>query len=50
VIVIDTDPQAATNGGGAWWDVAVAEVSEKDSVRAARAEYDTRRKARWESP
>ena len=49
VIVIDTDPQAATDAGGAWWDVAVAEVSERDSVRAARAEYDTRRKARWET-
>ncbi|HEV2268305.1 MAG TPA: 3D-(3,5/4)-trihydroxycyclohexane-1,2-dione acylhydrolase (decyclizing) [Steroidobacteraceae bacterium] len=48
VIVIDTDPQAATDAGGAWWDVAVAEVSDEDSVRAARAEYDTRRKARWE--
>jgi 3D-(3,5/4)-trihydroxycyclohexane-1,2-dione acylhydrolase (decyclizing) len=23
-----------------WWDVPVAEVSEVDSVRAARAEYD----------
>ena len=50
VIVIDTDPQAATEAGGAWWDVAVAEVSGKDSVRAARAEYDARRKARGESP
>jgi 3D-(3,5/4)-trihydroxycyclohexane-1,2-dione acylhydrolase (decyclizing) len=48
VIVIDTDPQAATNAGGAWWDVAVPEVSDKDSVRAARAEYETRRKAQWE--
>src|SRR5579883_290263 len=48
VIVIETDPQAATDAGGAWWDVAVPEVSERDAVRAARAEYDTRRKARWE--
>jgi 3D-(3,5/4)-trihydroxycyclohexane-1,2-dione acylhydrolase (decyclizing) len=48
VIVIETDPQAATNAGGAWWDVAVPEVSTRDSVRAARAEYDARRKARWE--
>ena len=50
VIVIDTDPHAATNAGGAWWDVAVPEVSQRDSVRAARAEYETRRKARWEGP
>ncbi|HEX5461609.1 MAG TPA: 3D-(3,5/4)-trihydroxycyclohexane-1,2-dione acylhydrolase (decyclizing) [Steroidobacteraceae bacterium] len=49
VIVIDTDPHAATDAGGAWWDVAVPEVSERDSVRAARAEYETRRKARGES-
>ena len=48
VIVIDTDPHAATHAGGAWWDVAVPEVSQRDSVRAARAEYETRRKARWE--
>ncbi len=34
VIVIDTDPQAATDAGGAWWDVAVPEVSERASVRA----------------
>jgi 3D-(3,5/4)-trihydroxycyclohexane-1,2-dione acylhydrolase (decyclizing) len=48
VIVIDTDPHAATIAGGAWWDVAVAEVSERDSVRTARADYETRRRARWE--
>jgi 3D-(3,5/4)-trihydroxycyclohexane-1,2-dione acylhydrolase (decyclizing) len=48
VIVIDTDPQAATDAGGAWWDVAVAEVSARESVRAARAEYERNRKARWE--
>jgi 3D-(3,5/4)-trihydroxycyclohexane-1,2-dione acylhydrolase (decyclizing) len=48
VIVIDTDPQAATEAGGAWWDVAVPEVSARDSVRAARVEYDRLRKARWE--
>jgi 3D-(3,5/4)-trihydroxycyclohexane-1,2-dione acylhydrolase (decyclizing) len=48
VIVIDTDPQAATGAGGAWWDVAVPEVSTRESVRAARADYETRRKTRWE--
>lgn len=48
VIVIDTDPQAATRAGGAWWDVAVPEVSDRDSVRAARVEYELLRKARWE--
>ena len=48
VIVIDTDPQAATNAGGAWWEVAVPEVSASESVRTARTEYERRRQARWE--
>ncbi|HEV7136227.1 MAG TPA: 3D-(3,5/4)-trihydroxycyclohexane-1,2-dione acylhydrolase (decyclizing) [Steroidobacteraceae bacterium] len=48
VIVIETDPQSATDAGGAWWDVAVPEVSVRDAVRAARAEYERRRKTRWE--
>jgi 3D-(3,5/4)-trihydroxycyclohexane-1,2-dione acylhydrolase (decyclizing) len=48
VIVIDTDPLATTGAGGAWWDVAVPEVSESKAVRAARAEYEARRRARWE--
>ena len=41
VIVIDTDPLAATEAGGHWWDVAVPEVSARAEVRAARAAYDT---------
>jgi 3D-(3,5/4)-trihydroxycyclohexane-1,2-dione acylhydrolase (decyclizing) len=41
VIVIDTDPLAATEAGGHWWDVAVPEVSERAEVRAARAAYET---------
>ena len=40
VIVIDTDPAATTQAGGAWWDVAVPQVSERAQVRAARADYD----------
>jgi 3D-(3,5/4)-trihydroxycyclohexane-1,2-dione acylhydrolase (decyclizing) len=39
VIVIRTDPAATTQAGGAWWDVAVPEVSARAEVRAARAEY-----------
>jgi 3D-(3,5/4)-trihydroxycyclohexane-1,2-dione acylhydrolase (decyclizing) len=39
VIVIDTDPAAATEAGGAWWDVAIPEVSARPEVRAARAAY-----------
>ncbi len=40
VIVIETDPDASTSIGGAWWDVAVPEVSERDEVRAARRDYE----------
>jgi 3D-(3,5/4)-trihydroxycyclohexane-1,2-dione acylhydrolase (decyclizing) len=42
-IVIDTDPSIATEAGGAWWDVAVAEVSQSNTVRAARADYERAR-------
>ncbi len=44
VIVIDTDPLISTGAGGAWWDVAVPEVSEREQVRTARASYDKLRK------
>ena len=39
-IVIDTDPMACTEAGGHWWDIAVPEVSERDEVHAARAQYE----------
>jgi 3D-(3,5/4)-trihydroxycyclohexane-1,2-dione acylhydrolase (decyclizing) len=42
VIVIDTDPYITT-GGGAWWEVAVPEVSDRAEVREARAAYDLAR-------
>jgi 3D-(3,5/4)-trihydroxycyclohexane-1,2-dione acylhydrolase (decyclizing) len=38
-IVIDTDPEASTGQGGAWWDVAVPEVSERPEVLEAREAY-----------
>src|SRR5882757_941881 len=38
-IVIETDPTIATTAGGAWWDVAVPEVSQREEVVAASAEY-----------
>lgn len=38
-IVIDTDPLVSTSEGGAWWDVAVPEVSERAQVRQAHAKY-----------
>jgi 3D-(3,5/4)-trihydroxycyclohexane-1,2-dione acylhydrolase (decyclizing) len=40
VIVIDTDPEHSTAAGGAWWDVAVPEVSDRAEVRSARSDYE----------
>lgn len=40
VIVIDTDPLASTDAGGAWWDVAVPATSERPQVAAARESYE----------
>jgi 3D-(3,5/4)-trihydroxycyclohexane-1,2-dione acylhydrolase (decyclizing) len=42
VIVIETDPDSTTATGGAWWDVAVPEVSDSKSVMEARAAYEDR--------
>jgi 3D-(3,5/4)-trihydroxycyclohexane-1,2-dione acylhydrolase (decyclizing) len=39
VIVIQTDPATTTEAGGAWWDVAIPEVSARPEVRAAREAY-----------
>lgn len=39
-IVIDTDPLLSTAAGGAWWEVAVAEVSDSPTVRQARQAYE----------
>ena len=48
VIVIETDPDRSTEAGGAWWDVAVPEVSDRSEVRAARKVYDEQLgKVRW---
>ncbi len=43
VIVVDTDPMPSTDAGGAWWDVAVPEVSVRPSVEKARENYETAR-------
>ena len=39
-IVIETDPGPSVRQGGAWWDVAVPEVSSRAEVRAARKDYE----------
>jgi len=46
VIVIDTDPEITTREGGAWWDVAIPEVSSRAEVDAARTASLSRRKNR----
>jgi 3D-(3,5/4)-trihydroxycyclohexane-1,2-dione acylhydrolase (decyclizing) len=45
VIVIDTSPWRTTEDGGAWWEVAIPEVSERAEVRAAREAYEQAKKA-----
>ncbi len=44
VIVIETDASLGVPGYESWWDVAVAEVSEMESVREARTRYEEARK------
>jgi 3D-(3,5/4)-trihydroxycyclohexane-1,2-dione acylhydrolase (decyclizing) len=46
VIVIDTDPAQTTEAGGAWWEVAIPEVSSRGEVNAARTASDAARKKR----
>jgi 3D-(3,5/4)-trihydroxycyclohexane-1,2-dione acylhydrolase (decyclizing) len=40
VVQVHTDPLVAAPSSEGWWDVPVAEVSELDSTRAARAAYE----------
>jgi 3D-(3,5/4)-trihydroxycyclohexane-1,2-dione acylhydrolase (decyclizing) len=42
VVVIETNPAASTEAGGAWWDVPIAEVSERSAVQQARVTYEKR--------
>jgi 3D-(3,5/4)-trihydroxycyclohexane-1,2-dione acylhydrolase (decyclizing) len=48
VIVIQTDPAKTTEAGGAWWDVAIPEVSARPEVRSAREAYVDQLKKRGE--
>jgi 3D-(3,5/4)-trihydroxycyclohexane-1,2-dione acylhydrolase (decyclizing) len=43
VIVVACDPQRGIGSYESWWDVPVAEVSEMEAVRRARAEYERER-------
>ena len=41
VIVVEVDKEMRVPGYESWWDVPIAEVSEVEAVRRARAEYET---------
>ena len=43
VVHIETDPDVSVPNYYSWWDVPVAEVSDSDEVRAARADYVAKR-------
>ncbi len=44
VVVIETAYDHRVPGYESWWDVPIAEVSEQETVRAARRKYDEERK------
>lgn len=44
VVVVETSYEQRVPGYESWWDVAIAEVSERESVRAARKNYEEARK------
>ena len=45
LVHVETDPAVPAPDSGAWWDVPVAEVSEVDGTRAARAEYERQKRS-----
>jgi 3D-(3,5/4)-trihydroxycyclohexane-1,2-dione acylhydrolase (decyclizing) len=44
VVVVETSYEDRVPGYESWWDVPIAEVSERESVRAARKKYEEARK------
>ena len=44
VVVVETAFEQSVPGYESWWDVPIAEVSEREPVRAARAKYEEERK------
>jgi 3D-(3,5/4)-trihydroxycyclohexane-1,2-dione acylhydrolase (decyclizing) len=44
VVVIETSYEQNVPGYESWWDVPIAEVSERDAVKAVRQEYEQARK------
>jgi 3D-(3,5/4)-trihydroxycyclohexane-1,2-dione acylhydrolase (decyclizing) len=44
VVVVETAYDQSVPGYESWWDVPIAEVSERETVRVARAKYEEERK------
>jgi 3D-(3,5/4)-trihydroxycyclohexane-1,2-dione acylhydrolase (decyclizing) len=44
VVVVETSYDDRVPGYESWWDVAIAEVSESEAVKAARRKYEEARK------
>jgi 3D-(3,5/4)-trihydroxycyclohexane-1,2-dione acylhydrolase (decyclizing) len=44
VVVVETSYDQRVPGYESWWDVAIAEVSERGPVKAARKNYEEARK------
>ena len=44
VVVVETAYDQSVPGYESWWDVPIAEVSERETVRTARAKYEEERK------
>ncbi|MGB8496123.1 MAG: 3D-(3,5/4)-trihydroxycyclohexane-1,2-dione acylhydrolase (decyclizing) [Candidatus Acidiferrum sp.] len=44
VVIVETSYEERVPGYESWWDVSIAEVSERESVRAARKVYEEARK------
>ncbi|WP_017586148.1 3D-(3,5/4)-trihydroxycyclohexane-1,2-dione acylhydrolase (decyclizing) [Nocardiopsis ganjiahuensis] len=44
LVHVETDPHAPGPPSSAWWDVPVSEVSELDTTRSARREYERQRR------
>jgi len=44
VVVVETSYEDRVPGYESWWDVPIAEVSERDTVKSARTEYEKARK------
>ncbi len=43
--MIDTDPEPSTSEGGAWWDVGIPEISERNEVvESSKIYLENRRK------